>query len=1411
MPTMSFLTNIDVTIYKQTALYNASTSIEQIILRVLAVLNHRLPQVKFKQILQELSHADAFNRLKLDTLFTIEMKEHFEIQGLISVTQEGIKLSPYLADYLIRITLEEETFEGIVDVIERVHPMMSAYSWGRPNFSNTQRIIRDSFYRGQYQICVELLAFNKDPQKVESELNQTLISLCFYPFNEVYFLKLPYQMQYQAFASLLHHLRKTMKDRREVTELLSRMFSQIPSDDCNLRCLFAEQYLLHGQLKKAQALLLPQEKTAYGLQLQASLNFVTGDINTVVDLFTQALSVKNKISRRKAQYIGDLYGIFYAMTLLRQGSDELPEQLSVLFNELGNQHDDRRFESVYQQVYGCLNRFAMVLAGRSKYLELSDPYTHINNYAYHVYVVTSCLCFAWANQKPSAAFLRQLNDSCQQLHDIGEFLWSKISVDLLTKYNQTIPVEAIFQSSLINFPNLIARKETWALALEQLMALDPSKQANGEGEKEEKTSRLVWLLQHSRFGDELTAKEQKLGKSGWTKGRSISLKRLSQETATFDYLSQGDIALCHQIKAYFGVGYYGKEQYALTGYPALKAAIGLENLYLEDNHHDNITISEREPELLITQTDNSFLLSINNLPSDLDDNEESYSLTDIGNNQFELVAYENKHRQIASIVGESGLVVPQDAKEQVIKSINAIAPMLNIQSNLEGITNSVEQVKADGRLYINIEPAGAGLEYQCHVLPLGIDGPTLLAGVGNSTLSQDISGKRQSVTRDLVFERRQLNRLYEQVPLFEQMIDGRLLCDRLDEALETLQMLEHIVANPNKKLPLDIVLQWPKGKSLKLSAPQELAHLKLAVTKQKEWFNLEGTLTVSDEQVIELKTLMALMAQGQSRFVQLDGGQILVLTKELKQRLLDLDNMTIDGQFHVLASPLVDAATQGMRMRTLHAWERQKVLLDEAGELMPVIPSTLQAQLRDYQIEGFEWAMRLAHWGAGACLADDMGLGKTLQALAVIVARAPKGPSLVLAPTSVCFNWQQEIARFAPTLNVKVFGRDGDINDRQQMLENLAPFDVVISSYGLLQREGEKLASVQWQTVVADEAQAIKNPLTKRTQAALMLNAQFKMITTGTPIENNLTELWSLFRFINPGLLGSQKQFHKRFAQLIESNKDSDDAAKRRASFALKQVISPFILRRLKSQVLTELPARTEINLPIELSEQEITFYEALRRQAIENLMNEDVEAGQQHIKMLAEIMKLRRACCHPSLVMPTSNIESSKLKAFDKLMVDLKQNNHKTLVFSQFVGHLQLLKERLITNGISFQYLDGSTPSSQRQQSVNAFQAGEGDVFLISLKAGGSGLNLTAADYVVHMDPWWNPAVEDQASDRAHRMGQTRPVTIYRFIAKNTIEDKIVALHQHKRNLANNLLEGSDTSNNLSPEDMMALLQESW
>ena len=378
---------------------------------------------------------------------------------------------------------------------------------------------------------------------------------------------------------------------------------------------------------------------------------------------------------------------------------------------------------------------------------------------------------------------------------------------------------------------------------------------------------------------------------------------------------------------------------------------------------------------------------------------------------------------------------------------------------------------------------------------------------------------------------------------------------------------------------------------------------------------------------------------------------------------------------------------------------------------------------------------------------------------------------MVVAPTSVAFNWQSEIVRFAPTLNARLFGT----GDRAAALEGLGPRDVVICSYGLLHSEAKRLQAQAWHTVVLDEAQAIKNVATKRSQAAMGLEADFRLIMTGTPLENHLGELWNLLQFINPGLLGSFESFQQRFAVPIE--RDGCHETRRR----LKKLIQPFILRRTKSQVLQELPSRTEVTLKVELSDEEAAFYEALRQRAIEQLA--DAEDGRpQHLRILAELMRLRRACCHPRLVMPDSGIGSSKLDLFSETLDELLDNKHKVLVFSQFVDHLTVIREELDIKGVPYQYLDGSTPAKQRKQRVEAFQSGEGDVFLISLKAGGLGLNLTAADYVIHMDPWWNPAVEDQASDRAHRLGQQRPVTIYRLITSGTIEERITELHATKR-----------------------------
>jgi SNF2 family DNA or RNA helicase len=306
---------------------------------------------------------------------------------------------------------------------------------------------------------------------------------------------------------------------------------------------------------------------------------------------------------------------------------------------------------------------------------------------------------------------------------------------------------------------------------------------------------------------------------------------------------------------------------------------------------------------------------------------------------------------------------------------------------------------------------------------------------------------------------------------------------------------------------------------------------------------------------------------------------------------------------------------------------------------------------------------------------------------------------------------------------------------------------------------------------------------------------------TGTPVENHLGELWSLLHFLNPGSLGSEREFEQRFARPIQRDTDKQRAQQ------LRRLTAPFVLRRKKSEVLDDLPEKTEITLRIEPSEPERALYRALREQALARV-HASGQPAQARMQLFAELTRMRRAACHPALVVPEGNVPSSKLAALESLLDELRQGGHRALLFSQFVDHLALVRARLDALGISYQYLDGSSSPSARAAATQAFQRGEGELFLISLKAGGFGLNLTAADYVIHLDPWWNPAVEDQASDRAHRIGQTRPVTVYRLVMQGSIEEKILALHGQKRELADSVLAG-ESQGAPGIDELLALLAE--
>lgn len=411
---------------------------------------------------------------------------------------------------------------------------------------------------------------------------------------------------------------------------------------------------------------------------------------------------------------------------------------------------------------------------------------------------------------------------------------------------------------------------------------------------------------------------------------------------------------------------------------------------------------------------------------------------------------------------------------------------------------------------------------------------------------------------------------------------------------------------------------------------------------------------------------------------------------------------------------------------------------------------------------------RLAAWGAGAVLADDMGLGKTVQTIAVLASRAAQGPQLVVVPASVLLNWRDELTRFAPSLKQVILNLSGD---RADVLKKAKAGTVVVTTYGILTSEVETLAEKTWTTAVFDEAHNVKNKETKSFKAAAEVKADFRIMLTGTPLQNHLAEIWALFEIAVPGLLGSFNRFTDRFVLPIERDKDREQQR------LLKRLVSPFILRRTKTEVLNELPEKTEMTVKVELAAEEKALYEELREETQVSLENGEINAMQ----ALTSLMRLRQAACSAELIDPALTIPSSKTQAFLKLADELIENRHRALVFSQFTSHLALIRRALDEKGIKYLYLDGSMSPAQRMKLVEAFENGEMPLFLISLKAGGTGLNLTAADYVIHMDPWWNPAIENQASDRAYRIGQERPVTIYRLIAAGTVEEKILKLHATK------------------------------
>jgi SNF2 family DNA or RNA helicase len=1223
---------------------------------------------------------------------------------------------------------------------------------------------------------------------------EPLSGICNNPFDLAWFRTLPVEFQVNFLAEIFYHSKFSLEaDHEALAYALNPQFLDAISAERHpvFYVRLITRLLLAGRLQEAEKLLTKASGAVLLFGLRGWLLFLKEQDDAAIASFEADLKALRRHLRNRNAYFSGVEGLFFLLALLKsEGASELMKAGTLLDAAIAKHGDGSLLAlsfAALKAVVRSLNCEAR--SARDAQADSAHSGTGLNTFF-------RILASYWSDSRLAQEDIDTLSDLFIKSREAGLNWLAMECAELLCRAEENTPVrrnaiEKIRQETgMQSFVAGIRVEEPWRKSIRALADLTTGAQ---EGAAKPADARLIWLLDYSHGVLSVQPIEQKLTARGvWTKGRAVALSRLFGGKRP-ECLSSQDQAICAAIER-VGRTYYNTRYYFNTS-RLLPALVGHPLLFLEKSPGVSVEVLKGEPEVLVTRADTDILIRFSMEPP-----ESHVVLVQETPSRFKVVELSNHHLRIAGILGEKGLKVPASAAQEVMDAVATISSQVTVHSAISGISRNIEEIAADPTPRMHVMPSGPGFRFELFVQPFGAAGPYLKPGSGMENIIAEIDGKLRHTRRDLKCEEEGAEVLETACPTLAVTEENERQW-QLDDLQSCLQVLLELKALQDSGA---VILAWPEGEKLKVSRELSFDRLHLRIRSKTDWFEIGGELQVDDHLVLDMRRLLELIDADSTRFLPLGQGQFVALTRELRKRLEDLADYSErhgnELRLHPLAAVAIEDFTEQVpRVDADQGWKARLAGMRSALQLKPALPSTLKAELRDYQVEGYQWLARLAHLGLGGCLADDMGLGKTLQALALILERAPGGPSLVVAPTSVCMNWVTEANRFAPTLNMVNFGG----NNREQMVKNLGGMDVLVVSYGLLYQEAELMASLEWRTIILDEAQAIKNLAAKRSQAAMHLRGSMRLITTGTPIENHLGELWTLFNFINPGLLGSQDRFNTRYAFPIERNSN------REARKRLKKLIQPFILRRTKAQVLEELPPRTEVVLQVEMSPEEAAFYEALRRQALERLERDDSPVGQKHLKILAEIMKLRQACCHPRLVLPKSDIAGSKLELFGEVVSELLENRHKALVFSQFVGHLKLLREFLEARNLDYRYLDGSTPPRERKREVDAFQAGWGDLFLISLKAGGLGLNLTAADYVLHMDPWWNPAVEDQASDRAHRIGQQRPVTVYRLVTRNTIEEKIVKLHQEKRDLASSLLDGSDMVGKMSAEELLKLIRE--
>lgn len=1369
------------------------------ILQVAAVYHQPISKTDLEHLARDLRDCYARGELVFQSNFSSLCKnkvdELLKVKWLLQDPMKRVFVNPSILDIVLQSTILDGSFPALTKRIQQKYPRPPEISYEL--YGKEGLYVRDAhlaFYQGDWDVWNSMLS----AQRFGSAIVK-LPPAVLQPFRREIFERLTRQMQSIFLVKSIHELITLGQGSPEILDAFDQYVAGQSGISNELLLASVNLAIARGDMESLQR--TAQLLRTVHPEMAGCEAFMLGQFDTALAQLDAGLKLLRKKTKKKKILLGNFPTFFQIVLLLKQHTaPALAKALELAMNP----EDWKTINSlVFCGVGTLLQSSNSDLSTRTTLARLAR-----DRYPLSLLVFATIWRFA-RNGDPiplPASKFEEFGQIYRQLglHWLADQMFSlrRIAEDYaLTKERDTGSSRA-GTFALPDLYELMAPEPVWKKSLIALANLVPDGTEGLTQDAAPSSSiRMIWEVSHSS-GElsrslDVSPFMQTLSARGWSKGRPVSLKRLyeGQHDAEFAFMSSHDqrICKCLTVKQSANEWGYRETVYDWDQARLADALVGHPLVFQPNERNTPTEVAQAQPQIVVNQPDqDSIVLRV--YPECRGAN---FVLREDGPHRLVLTHFKPQQQQVATLLA-GGLKIPVSEQQRVMQVVQRVSSLVQVHSDIAG-DFAGQAIEGTPISHVHLIPFQSGLRADFYVRPFGEKGPFYRVGEGGEHVLAEVDGQRQTARRDLKLELQRKREVIAGCPLLvEWEATGESFTfPQPDDALELILDLQALAEQDQ------VALHWPQGKAFRVMGEVSNSQAKFHIKRDRDWFAASGSLHIDSETSLDLMRLLELLEHNTGRFVKLDDGRFFALTEQLRKRIEELAAFGERLKDKVRFAPIRAAALEDFANSTgakvdKH-WRENIERMRTACELIPKPSKDFQATLRDYQVEGYTWLRRLADWGVGACLADDMGLGKTVQAIALLIDRSD-GPALVVAPTSVAFNWRNEIAKFAPTLNVKPFGT----GDRAALLADLGPRDVVISSYGLLHSEAELFQHVAWKTVILDEAQAIKNMATKRSQAAMNLSAEFRLIMTGTPLENHLGELWNLFQFINPGLLGSLENFQRQFAIPIERDESKVSRAR------LKKLIQPFLLRRTKTQVLEELPSRTEVTLFVELSQEETAFYEALRLKAVEKLSQaQEQEQGSMHLRILAEMMRLRRACCHARLVMPESGIAGSKLAMFSETIDALLANNHKVLVFSQFVDHLSILREELDRKQVSYQYLDGSTPAKDRQKSVEAFQAGQGDVFLISLKAGGTGLNLTAADYVIHMDPWWNPAVEDQASDRAHRIGQLRPVTIYRLVTRGTIEEKIVELHQNKRGLADSLLEGADVTGKLSADELLKLLTE--